>query len=92
MELAQTRQNNSISHTCQTTHQMNKGTNVDFAGILAGDEKYTDNRFHYSDALYWADLDPWPSVESSSWKRVSEVFDETYTMWGNEGIHPRDME
>jgi len=97
MELAQAQQDKTIAHTCQSAHNLNKSSNVDFAKILSGDAssdgtttKFTDEYFPTTDALYWADLDTNPEtggMEDTPWMRVGEVFDNaTHSIWGNHGI------
>ena len=76
---------------------MNKNSNVDFMQILSGSSKFTDSTFPTSDALYWYDMGNEKSKEMSrirnvEWKRASEVFDDSYTLWGTNGITPHDIE
>jgi len=97
---AQAQQDTSITHTCQSTHDMNKETNVNYEGISQWDGeagKFIDSKFPYTDALYWADRgseangDTSGLVNTVTWTRASNAFDSSYSMWGNEGIFPRDM-
>jgi hypothetical protein len=75
---------------------MNKGSNVSFSSIVAGSSKFDDTTFPTSDALYWYDMgnEAWQEmskVRSIEWKRVSEVFDDSYSLWGTNGITPHDI-
>ena len=76
---------------------MNKGSQQNFTEILNGSTKFVDSTFPASDALYWYDMGQESNGDMSSfdgeleWKRVSEVFDDSYSLWGTNGITPHDI-
>ena len=49
-------QSRDITHTCQSTHIMNKSSDVDYAKISTGTKKFDDKTFLTTDALFWADM------------------------------------
>ena len=75
---------------------MTKNTNVDYPSIVSGSGKFTDTTFPTSDALYWYDMGNEKREEMSKirpdWVRLSEVFDDSYSLWGTKGITPHDIE
>jgi hypothetical protein len=76
---------------------MQKTTQVDFNTILNGSDQFVDDTFPISDALYWYDMGDESSAEMSrfngelEWRRVSEVFNSEYSLWGENGITPHDI-
>jgi hypothetical protein len=95
--MAFAQQDRNISHTCQSSHVMQKTTQVNFNDILNSSDRFVDETFPTSDALYWYDMGNESGEEMSrfngqlEWKRVSEVFDSSYSLWGENGITPHDI-
>ena len=74
---------------------MNKNSNVDYPSIVSGSGKFTDTSFPTSDALYWYDMGNEKRGDMSKirpdWVRLSEVFDDSYSLWGTKGVRPQDI-
>ena len=72
--------------------------NVDFNEIIeANTGQWTDDTFTFPDAIFWKDMRPSNPVDDQSKKastteavRLSEVFDEWYSLWGYTQISPKD--
>jgi len=92
MMLAQTAA--SEGHTCHSAQDRNKAALPDFFSIYNGTEMYTDPDFKAdNDSLYWADMGEDLSSKASriTWTRASEAFS-SYTLFGDDGVHPDDIE